>query len=160
MLLGVMLMHKEKLVLKELAPAETEQLLPCLEALDAYHNAVSVHFSGSYPARENSVKLAEFKRSLKDGTSKLAGVFQESDLLGFCKIDFFESHGKLDYLVVLPGARGRGLGGMLMQWALAEFTRHGLGQIEVKVIYGNDAVAFYEKYGFRINAQIMVTKRG
>ncbi|MGM9528655.1 MAG: GNAT family N-acetyltransferase [Phascolarctobacterium sp.] len=152
-------MNKEKLIIKELAPAETEQLLPCLEALDAYHNAVSVHFSGSYPARENRVKLAEFKQCLKDGASKIAGVFQESDLLGFCKIDLFEDHGKLDYLVVLPGVRGKGLGDMLMQWALAEFARHGLGQIEVKVVYGNDAVAFYEKYGFRMNAQIMVTKR-
>ena len=160
MLLGVMLMNIEHLVLKELAPAETEQLLPCLEALDACHNAVSVFFSGSYPARANSVKLAEFKQSLNNGKSKIAGVFRESDLLGFCKIDFFESHGKLDYLVVLPGARGRGLGDMLMQWALAEFARHGLGQIEVKVVYGNDTVAFYEKYGFRMNAQIMVTKRG
>ena len=153
-------MNKEKIIIKELAPAETEQLLPCLEALDACHNAVSVFFSGSYPARANSVKLAEFKQSLNNGKSKIAGVFRESDLLGFCKIDFFESHGKLDYLVVLPGARGRGLGDMLMQWALAEFTRHGLRQIEVKVVYGNDAVAFYEKYGFRMNAQIMVTKRG
>lgn len=44
MLLGVMLMNKEKIIIKELAPAETEQLLPCLEALDAYHNDVSVHF--------------------------------------------------------------------------------------------------------------------
>ena len=44
MLLGVMLMNIEHLVLKELAPAETEQLLPCVEALDAYHNDVSVHF--------------------------------------------------------------------------------------------------------------------
>ncbi|MGM9570281.1 MAG: GNAT family N-acetyltransferase [Phascolarctobacterium sp.] len=153
-------MNKEKLVLKELAPAETGQLLPCLEALDAYHNAVSVHFSGSYPARENSVKLAEFKQSLEDGTSKIAGVFQESDLLGFCKIDLFASYGKLDYLVVLPRARGRGLGDKLMQWALAEFARYGLEQIEVKVVYGNDAVAFYEKYGFQLNAQILVTKRG
>lgn len=160
MLLGVMLMNKEKIIIKELAPAETEQLLPCLEALDACHNAVSVFFSGSYPARANSVKLAEFKQSLNNGKSKIAGVFRESDLLGFCKIDFFESHGKLDYLVVLPGERGRGLGDMLMQWALAEFARHGLRQIEVKVVYGNDTVAFYEKYGFRINAQIMVTKRG
>lgn len=155
-----MLMNIENLVLKEIAPAETEQLLPCLEALDTYHNAVSVFFSGSYPARANSMKLAEFKQSLNNGKSKIAGVFRESDLLGFCKIDFFESHGKLDYLVVLPGARGRGLGDKLMQWAFAEFARHGLGQIEVKVVYGNDAVAFYEKYGFRMNAQIMVTKRG
>ena len=153
-------MNKEKIIIKELAPAETEQLLPCLEALDACHNAVSVFFSGSYPARANSVKLAEFKQSLNNGKSKIAGVFRESDLLGFCKIDFFESHGKLDYLVVLPGERGWGLGDMLMQWALAEFARHGLGQIEVKVVYGNDTVAFYEKYGFRMNAQIMVTKRG
>lgn len=152
-------MNKDELILKELAPAETEQLLPCLEALDAHHNAVSVHFSGSYPARENSVKLAEFQQSLKVSTSKIAGVFQECDLLGFCKIDLFEAHGKLDYLVVLPVARGKGLGDMLMQWALAEFARHGLGKIEVKVVYGNDAVAFYEKYGFRLNAQILVTKR-
>ena len=57
---------------------------------------------------EKSMKLADFKQSLKDGTSKIAGAFQESDLLGFCKIVFFESHGKLDYLVVLSGARGRG----------------------------------------------------
>ena len=109
---------------------------------------------------ENSMKLVDFKRSLKDGTSKIAGACQESDLLGFCKIDLFEDHGKLDYLVVLPGARGRGLGDMLMQWALAEFARYGLGQIEVKVVYGNDAMAFYEKYGFQLNAQILVTKRG
>lgn len=37
---------------------------------------------------ENSMKLADFKRSLKDGTSKIAGACQESDLLGFCKIIF------------------------------------------------------------------------
>ena len=81
-------MNKEKIIIKELAPAETEQLLPCLEALDAYHNAVSVHFSGNYPARANSVKLAEFKQSLNNGKSKIAGAFRESDLLGFCKIIF------------------------------------------------------------------------
>ena len=42
----MMLMNKDKLRLKELAPTEAERLLPCLEALDAYHNDVSVHFSG------------------------------------------------------------------------------------------------------------------
>lgn len=152
-------MNRGKVVLKELVANEMEQLLPCLEALDAYHNAVSVHFSGSYPAKENSVKLAGFMQSIKDGTSKIVGVFQESSLLGFCKIDFLEQYGKLDYLVVLPEVRGKGLGDILMQWALAEFVRHGLEQIEVKVVYGNAAVAFYEKYGFQLNAQILVMKR-
>lgn len=95
-------MNRGKVVLKELVANEMEQLLPCLEALDAYHNAVSVHFSGSYPAKENSVKLAGFMQSIKAGTSKLVGVFQDSSLLGFCKIDFLEQYGKLDYLVVLP----------------------------------------------------------
>lgn len=152
-------MNRDKVFLKELVPAETEQLLPCLQALDAYHNAVSVHFSGSYPAKENSVKLAGFMQSIKAGTSKIVGVFQEISLLGFCKIDFLEQYGKLDYLVVLPEVRGKGLGDMLMQWALAEFARHGLEQIEVKVVYGNSAVDFYEKYGFQLNAQILVMKR-
>ena len=152
-------MNRGKVVLKELVANEMEQLLPCLEALDAYHNAVSVHFSGSYPAKENSVKLAGFMQSIKAGTSKIVGVFQESSLLGFCKIDFLEQYGKLDYLVVLPEARDKGLGDMLMQWALAEFARNRLEQIEVKVVYGNAAVAFYEKYGFKLNAQILVMKR-
>ena len=152
-------MNRGKVVLKELVANEMEQLLLCLEALDAYHNAVSVHFSGSYPAKENSVKLAGFMQSIKAGTSKLVGVFQDSSLLGFCKIDFLEQYGKLDYLVVLPEVRDKGLGDMLMQWALAEFARHGLEQIEVKVVYGNAAVAFYEKYGFQLNAQILVMKR-
>lgn len=155
----MMLINKDEFRLKELAPTEAEGLLPCLEALDAYHNDVSAHFSGSYPGRKNSVKLAQFKQALMDGSSKIAAVFQGSALLGFCKIDFLADHGKLDYLVVLQQARGKGLGDMLMQWALAEFARRGLEQIEVKVVYGNPAVAFYEKYGFRLNAQILVTKR-
>lgn len=47
-------------------------------------------------------------QSIKDGTSKIGGVFQDSSLLGGCKVDFLEQYGKLDYLVVLPEVRGKG----------------------------------------------------
>lgn len=43
-----------------------------------------------------------------------------------------------------------------MDWAMAVFSGSGVWKIEVKVVDGNDAVHLYEKYGFRMNAHILV----
>jgi|MGYP000002985284 hypothetical protein len=43
-----------------------------------------------------------------------------------------------------------------MDWAMAVFSGSGVRKIEVKVVDGNDAVHLYEKYGFRMNAHILV----
>lgn len=76
---------------------------------------------------------------------------------GFCKVDLHgDGTGKLDYLVVLPQCRGRKYGKALMDWAMAVFSGSGVRKIEVKVVDGNDAVHLYEKYGFRMNAHILV----
>ena len=53
--------------------------------------------------------------------------------------------------------RGKGYGDMLMNWALDLFRQCGVEQIEVKVADGNNAIRFYEKYGFRMNAHILRT---
>lgn len=78
-------------------------------------------------------------------------------IVGFCKVDLHgDGTGKLDYLVVLPQCRGRKYGKALMDWAMAVFSGSGVRKIEVKVVDGNDAVHLYEKYGFRMNAHILV----
>ena len=58
--------------------------------------------------------------------------------------------------VVLPQCRGGKYGKALMDWAMAVFSGSGVRKIEVKVVDGNDAVHLYEKYGFRMNAHILV----
>ena len=59
-------------------------------------------------------------------------------VVGFCKIDICGYVGKLDYLVVLKEYRGKGYG---------------------KVVDGNEAIHLYEKYGFKMNAHILVNNR-
>lgn len=58
-------------------------------------------------------------------------------------------------MVVLPEYRGKGYGKALMDWAMQAFRLMNVHSIEVKVAAGNDAIHLYEKYGFRINAQIL-----
>ena len=81
---------------------------------------------------------------------------EENDrVLGFCKTDVCGTEGKIDYLIVLKEARGSGYGNDLMDWAVDTLKQSGVNRIEVRVVDGNDAIRFYEKYGFRINAQIL-----
>lgn len=80
-------------------------------------------------------------------------------VVGFCKIDICGYVGKLDYLVVLKEYRGKGYGKALMDWAMSSFDRNGAHHIEVKVVDGNEAIHLYEKYGFKMNAHILVNNR-
>ena len=47
---------------------------------------------------------------------------------------------------------------MLMEWAMEAFGENGVTEIEVKVIAGNDAVGFYEKFGFKVSAHILTLR--
>lgn len=80
-------------------------------------------------------------------------------VVGFCKIDICGNVGKPDYLVVLKEYRGKGYGKALMDWAMSYFDRNGVHHIEVKVVDGNEAIYLYEKYGFKMNAHILVNNR-
>ena len=46
-----------------------------------------------------------------------------------------------------------------MDWAMSYFDRNGVHHIEVKVVDGNEAIYLYEKYGFKMNAHILVNNR-
>ena len=46
-----------------------------------------------------------------------------------------------------------------MDWALNRFRDSGMKEIDVKVVYGNDAIHFYEKYGFRERSVILTLNR-
>ena len=75
--------------------------------------------------------------------------------VGFCRIDIADNIGKLNYLVVLQEYRGKGNGVQLMNWAMKTFAEHHINQVDVIVIDGNDAIHFYEKYGFKTKSHIL-----
>lgn len=134
---------------------ELYKLIGCLGALAEYHNAVSLHFGGSYPSRPCEQTIELFSVALKEGRSQIAVIEERGEIVGFCKLDFSAVSGKIDYLIVLPAYRGRGFGGAFLDWAMQTFRQRGVKNIEVKVVAGNDVIRLYEKYGFQINAQIL-----
>ena len=42
-----------------------------------------------------------------------------------------------------------------LDWAMKTFAEHHINQVDVKVIDGNDAIHFYEKYGFKTKSHIL-----
>ena len=43
-----------------------------------------------------------------------------------------------------------------MDWAMGVLEENGVRRVEVKVVDGNDAIRLYERYGFQMNAHILV----
>ena len=156
---GVQLVLLEKRLppLRQITADEAPRLRACVQALSEHHNRVSVNFKGSYPSRPYDKTLSLFAQALEENVSRIAVIEEDSGIVGFCKVDLHgDGTGKLDYLVVLPQCRGRKYGKALMDWAMAVFSGSGVRKIEVKVVDGNNAVHLYEKYGFRMNAHILV----
>lgn len=142
-------------MIREIHSEETGKLYECLEALAENHNKVSVHFKGRYPQTPSLEKTRQFKSELEEGRSRIAVIENSGNIVGFCKIGTDGKTGILEYLVVLDRDRGKGYGAALMDWALNTFRKLGINEIDVKVVYGNEAIHFYEKYGFRERSVIM-----
>ena len=62
---------------------------------------------------------------------------------------------ELKQLYTAPEATGQGIGGALMDWAMAQFTAHGADEVQISVYAYNDgAHRFYARYGFAKVADI------
>ena len=125
--------------MRELTGGEIRILEECLKELADHHNRVSVNFKGAFPKKPFEETLASFRRDIESGKSRIAAG----------------PEGAVDYLIVLKEARGKGYGDLLMGWALDALRHSGVSRIEVKVVDGNEAAGFYEKYGFRICSHIL-----
>lgn len=83
---------------------------------------------------------------------------KDGALLGYCKLGLkcgFPDHARgskvleLKQLYTAADATGTGVGGALMEWAMAEFRARGADEAQLSVFSGNDgAQRFYQRYGF------------
>ena len=145
--------------MREISAKETGRLFECLEALAEHHNKVSEYFKGYYPMTPSGQKTTQFACELEEGKSRIAVVENGDRVTGFCKINTDADTGVLEYLVVLDQERGKGYGAALMEWALDTFRALGTKSIDVKVVYGNEAIHLYRKYGFREKSVILTLTR-
>lgn len=127
------------------------KLRKCIEALSEYHNKVSIHFKGLYPSRPYETTLELFKTTLNNHISNIAVIEEASQV-----IDFSGNKGKWDYLIVFNEYCGKSYGKLFMDLAMHSFDERGIQQIEVKVVDGNGMIHLYEKYGFKVNAHLLV----
>jgi ribosomal protein S18 acetylase RimI-like enzyme len=115
--------------------------------LDAYHVPAKVTAEIADPALR--IHLAEDERGKP---------------LGFCKLVMacgWPDHARTASVIELkqlytdPTVTGRGIGAALMDWALAQATAHGAGEVQLSVYSENHgAQRFYARYGFAKVADI------
>ena len=89
---------------------------------------------------------------------------QDGELLAFCKLGLscgFPQYARgqnvleLKQLYAAAAATGQGIGGALMDWAMAEFAARRADEVQISVYAGNDgAQRFYQRYGFEKIADI------
>lgn len=142
-------------MLKELKENEVKALKPLMEYLGRHHNNVSVNFKGFYPRHKDEERIERFEKEIKNGNSKAFACYEDNRIVGVIKIDFEGNNGVIDYFVVLEEYQGKGYGKELMDKALETFKEHNIKNIELHVVYGNDTINFYEKYGFKKQSYIM-----
>ena len=145
--------------MREIKAEETSKLYECLEYLGEHHNEVSVYFKGHYPTISSKDLIHEFAEELAEGHSFIAVIEEKEKIIAFCKISINKSEGSLDYLTVLKPYQKQGYGTALMDWALERFQQLDVKGIEVKTVYGNDAIDLYKQYGFREKSIILRKSR-
>jgi diamine N-acetyltransferase len=89
---------------------------------------------------------------------------RDGKLLAYCKLGLscsfpqFARGSKvleLKQLYALSEATGIGIGGALMDWAMAEFASREADEVQISVFSGNlDAQRFYRRYGFEKVADV------
>ena len=141
--------------MREIKADEAYKVYDCLESMAEHHNKVSTYFKGHYPTMSSKEIIRDFERKLEEGKAFISVVENKDKVVGFCKISVNGSEGVIDYLAVLEEERGRGYGTALIDWAFKKFAELNITGIELKVVYGNDVINLYKKYGFKEKSIIM-----
>ena len=149
-----------EIITKQITIEEIDVLRESLDKLHEYHNSKSIYFSGSYPRITFEERIEQYKRNAKSGKYRieLLNDRDTSNIVGFCIAYSTKICGKIEVLFVDEKYRRNGLGAKLMGSAMEWFGENHINEIELTVVYGNEVVSFYEKFGFYLRSSIMTTR--
>ncbi|WP_055530180.1 GNAT family N-acetyltransferase [Streptomyces graminilatus] len=147
-------------VLAEHPSTAIDELAPLWGELLAHHVASAPHLGDLGEVRSAAeswqIRRAEYRAWLEEPQSKILTVSAGDRLLGYAFVRIVPAAGSwklgdhvgvLETLVVAAEARGRGLGRRLIEAVDAHCHAHGATTVRISVIEGNDAHAFYTRWG-------------
>ncbi|UYX55552.1 GNAT family N-acetyltransferase (plasmid) [Bacillus thuringiensis] len=149
-----------RIINKQITLEEIEIIRKPLDKLHEYHNSKSEFFSDDYPRITFEERIKEYEKNSKYGEYRIELLIEsETDnILGFCIAYSKKVSGKIEVLFVDEKYRRNGLGLKLMNSTMEWFKEKQVYEIELTVVYGNEAVSFYQKLGFYPRSIIMTTK--
>jgi GNAT superfamily N-acetyltransferase len=141
---------------RKLETPDLYQVIEMIEGLAAHHNKVSgPEFAGIYPVISPEEGLKRMEAIMRKYPAQLVVLEQSGRNLGYCFSYVEQGIGHIDQLFVDDSARGGGLGDVLMHGALAFFEQNSVKLIDIRVVEGNEAERFYERYGFTRRLTVM-----
>lgn len=124
------------------------------QELNKIHIEKSVNFKSKYENFEFDERFAPLLKDNQDTIFNLDVVYNidEKVNIGYCLSSITKDCGEIQSLFLLKEYRKMGLGDKLFNCALAFFREHNVNNINIKVVYNNDAALhFYKKHGFVIS---------
>ena len=146
------------MIMELLSPDSVHRLEDCILGLADHHNSIPSAFSGIYPFLPVDSILSAMADQVRDGRAVIEIISDDGKIAGFSKVSFDHTYGILDFLFVREEYRGRGYGKILMDRVMDLFRQRGVDLIDIKVVSGNDAERFYQRYGFQIRSVIMTRR--
>ncbi len=104
--------------------------------------------------------LAEIRRKLTVQPDLLLVAVSGAEIVGTVMAGYDGHRGWIHRLAVSPALHGEGIGRALMAEAERRLTTYGCVKVNLQVLGSNgDAVAFYEKLGYRVEDRISMGRR-
>lgn len=125
------------------------------EGLREHHADISEHFSESIRQRTFDDRMQDFLLKEGDHTFRveLALVDGQEFPMGYCISSVNrEGIGEIESLYIDEKYRRLDIGDLLMKHALEWMDTKGVKSKRICVLYGNDVLRFYEKYGFKVRS--------
>ena len=137
---------------------EIELIKPLWEQLNSIHLDKSIYFKNKYEKFTFEKRMKSIYEKDEKGIIRLDMLLDSDtgDYIGYCLSSIVDNLGEIEYIYMEKQYRKFGLGGKLMDNALRWFGLNEITNIQIGVVYSNDeALAFYEHYGFYIGNYIL-----
>lgn len=138
-----------------------ESIRPLWEKLNLVHLNKSMHFKSKYETFTFEQRTEILQKKAQTGIVKVDLLLDHDTghYIGYCVSSIEDHAGEVESIYIEEQYRRYKLGDKLMKSALRWFKQNGITQIEINVVYGNEeALPFYQKYGFQIGSYILRRK--
>ncbi len=146
-----------KMEIIQLSKDRIDEIEPLWRELNSHHHERSKNFKEHFSLftfAERSKKLLAMDELV------IFAARENSELVGYCIASSNNGTGEIDSLYIKPQFRGASLGKLLTESAMLWLSGLNCSQISVAVVDGNEeAIPFYEKFGFKKRFDILQIKK-